>query len=665
MLLNRSLPHLDRPFDYTVPPAMAHTAMPGTRVKVPFSGRDVDAYVVGRHPRSRHSGPLRALRTVVSPEPVLTPETLQLARMVAEDRAGTTADVLRLAIPPRHARAESQVPDQPDLPQLDESAGSERQRGIPHRVPACQWQLYRGGPAFLAHLDAGDAPRAVLSTVPGADGGGAGDDTSWPYLLGAAALRATATGRGCIVALPDSTDVEAMLAALERLAPGCTHPTSDPPRPAEVVRYSADLGPAKRYRAFLSALRGHARIIVGTRAAIYAPLPVVGLLVCWDDADDSHHEPRAPYPDTLAVLRARADLCGAAALIAGHARSVRAQHLLATGWAREVSAGRGAVRLRAARVVVSGEDWAVSRDPAARAARLPGVALQAARQCLAQGRPVLVGVPLTGYQPALSCARCRQPARCSACEARLGLPARGGDPTCVLCGRAHSGWHCPHCANHTWRAARVGVMRTAEELGAAFPGAVIRTSSAQHPVRSVPGQPALVLATPGSEPTAEHGYGAVLLLDTWAPLGRVGLSAAQEAVRRWFAAAALARPDGVVVMVGDPALAPVQAVVRRDAAGFAQRELSERTELGLPPAGVLAQVDGAPATVRGLQDAVRWPPQANLVQTAPDRLLVTAPLGSRSRLAAALRAGLGALSARKKPLPRVRMDADLDDSAPA
>jgi primosomal protein N' (replication factor Y) len=235
----------------------------------------------------------------------------------------------------------------------------------------------------------------------------------------------------------------------------------------------------------------------------------------------------------------------------------------------------------------------------------------------------------------------------------------------VLCGTVHPGWRCRACGHHTWRSAQTGVIRTAEELGAAFPGTVIRTSSAQQPVRDVPGQPALVLATPGAEPTAAGGYGAVLILDTWVPLGRAGLSAAQEAVRRWLAAASLARPDGVVVLVGDPALAPIQAVVRHDPAGFAQRELAEREQLGLPPAGILAQVDGDPAAVRALHDAVQWPHQANLVATGLDRLLITAGLPARGPVAAALRAGLGALSARKKPLPRVRMDADLDDPASA
>ena len=73
---------------------------------------------------------------------------------------------------------------------------------------------------------------------------------------------------------------------------------------------TADLGPARRYRRFLAALRGSARIVVGTRAAAFAPVHDPGLLVIWDDGDDLHAEPRAPYPHTRETLLLRADIAG-------------------------------------------------------------------------------------------------------------------------------------------------------------------------------------------------------------------------------------------------------------------------------------------------------------------------------------------------------------------
>src|SRR5579859_6234527 len=105
--VDMSLAHLDRPFDYLVPERMDTAAVPGCRVRVRFAGQLVDGYLLSRHETSDHAGRLAYLERVVSPEPVLTPEVAGLARAVADRYAGTLADVLRLAIPPRHAAAES------------------------------------------------------------------------------------------------------------------------------------------------------------------------------------------------------------------------------------------------------------------------------------------------------------------------------------------------------------------------------------------------------------------------------------------------------------------------------------------------------------------------------------------------------------------------------
>ena len=101
------LAHLDRPFDYLVPERAATAAVPGCRVRVRFAGQLADGFVLDRADRSDHPGRLSYLERVVSPEPVLTPEIAGLARAVADRYAGTLADVLRLAVPPRHGGTEA------------------------------------------------------------------------------------------------------------------------------------------------------------------------------------------------------------------------------------------------------------------------------------------------------------------------------------------------------------------------------------------------------------------------------------------------------------------------------------------------------------------------------------------------------------------------------
>ncbi|MBO0842563.1 MAG: primosome assembly protein PriA, partial [Nocardioides sp.] len=108
VLVDLPMAHLDRPFDYGVPAAMATDAVPGARVKVRFAGKEVEGFVLARLPDSEHEGRLQPLRRVVSAEPVLTPAIADLSAAVALRYAGTRADVLRLAVPPRHAATEKE-----------------------------------------------------------------------------------------------------------------------------------------------------------------------------------------------------------------------------------------------------------------------------------------------------------------------------------------------------------------------------------------------------------------------------------------------------------------------------------------------------------------------------------------------------------------------------
>jgi primosomal protein N' (replication factor Y) len=209
----------------------------------------------------------------------------------------------------------------------------------------------------------------------------------------------------------------------------------------------------------------------------------------------------------------------------------------------------------------------------------------------------------------------------------------------------------------------VGAARTAEELGRAFPGVPVRTSGRDTVLSTVDAKPALVVATPGAEPVAVGGYGAVLLLDTWALLTRADLRAAEETLRRWLAAATLARPaaeGGRVVVVADGALATVQALLRWDPAGFAARELAERRELGFPPAARMASVTGPPAAVAELLSLAALPEGAVVLGPVPvgspaaadeepeERVLIrVAQRSAGPALAAALRAAAGVRSARK------------------
>ena len=406
----------------------------------------------------------------------------------------------------------------------------------------------------------------------------------WPARLAEAIAVTIHSGRGAVAVVPDGRDLERLEHALGQTV------AKD-----RFVALHAALGPAERYRRFLRASRGEVSAVIGTRAAAFAPVRDLDLVAIWDDGDDLHAEPRAPYPHALQVLLIRAQLAGAAALVAATARSAEAQLLVETRWAREIVAPREVVRHRAPAITPTGDDADRARDQAAVTARLPSVAWRIAKDALAAGAPVLVQVPRRGYVPSVSCVECHTPARCARCAGPLELRSSHAVAACRWCGKPAADFACHRCGQRRLRASIVGSARTAEELGRAFPGVPVRTSGRDQILSQVDGEPALVVATPGAEPVAGGGYGAVLLLDTWALLTRADLRAGEETLRRWLAAATLARSaaaGGKVVVVADGALSAVQALLRWDPATFAARELAERRELGFPPAARMASLTG-------------------------------------------------------------------------
>jgi primosomal protein N' (replication factor Y) len=654
---------------------------------VRFAGQLVDGWVLARVESSEHTGKLSYLERLVSPERVLTEEVAALAAAVAERYAGGLADVLRLAVPPRHARVEA-APGPGDtgdggsaVPETGLTGARDTGEAVTV-VPAGAWRDYPAGPAFLRALADGRSPRAVWSALPGEE---------WAARIAEAAAATVSSGRGVVVVVADGRDLDRLDAALGALLGKGRH-----------VALSAALGPAERYRRFLAASRGTVPVVIGTRAAMFAPVPRLGLVGIWDDGDDLHAEPRAPYPHARDVLLTRAQLTGAGAMIAGHARTAEAQQLVETGWAKEIVATRETVRLRAPAVAPTGDDPQLARDPGAASARLPSLAWQAARDALKAGLPVLVQVPRRGYLPSVSCVDCHTPARCPHCSGPLELRSSHAVAGCRWCGRPAAAYACPTCGSRRLRAAITGARRTAEELGRAFPGVPVRTSGRDEVLATVPDGPALVVATPGAEPVVvaadrkakpprtgdrssgtpsadvPAGYGAVLLLDGWALLSRADLRAAEETIRRWLAAAALARPAGAggrVVVVADGSLAPVQALLRWDPAWLAARELAERRTLGFPPAVRMATVTGAPAAVAELLAAAALPADAQVLGPVPvsaprdrrrdgdqvgsgqERMLIRVGRGSGRALAAALHAAAGVRSARKAPDPvRIQLD---------
>ena len=625
--VDSTLPQVDRTFDYRVPAELSEDAVPGARVRVLFNGHELTGYIEERAATTDWTRTsLLPLKSVLSRVPSVAPEIFALAEALADRYASTVANVLRLAVPPRIAALDKKyapllpgyesaylgdsapvsTSDTPEHADPEHAASSATDPYAWLATPgapapfvldppalnpdapdaASVFSDYENGAEFIEDVAAGAATRAVMTVLPGHL------EHMWADVLATALAAAAASGRGAIAVVPTAKNLDLLEAALAERLPADSF-----------VRLSSDSTPHTRYHGFVKARLGRVPVVIGTRAAAYAPVANLGLVVCWDDGDSSLLEQRAPYCHARDVLLLRASAENTAALFAGFSMSSEAARLVRTRWASHVRAPRALVRDYSPRIFSTGSEFELARDPLAAMARIPHLAFEHARRALARG-PVLVQVARSGYIPSFSCERCRMPARCGECSGPLSVASGSSVPSCSWCGHLAQQWRCSECGFTHWRYSAAGATRTAEELGRAFPNVPVISSAGDHVRASVGPEPALVVATPGAEPVAFGGYAAALLLDADKMLRFDSLRAPEAALRRWLNAAALVRPaalEGTVVTTASPS--PVeQALVRWDPAWFAREELEERAQTGLPPAVRTAAVTGAEADVRAFME---------------------------------------------------------------
>ncbi len=574
--IDSPLPHLDRPFDYHVPPALEGVVGPGTRVRVPFAGRLVSGVVVELVGASEFAGRLAHIKSAGA-GPSFNEGGLDLALAIARRYGGSFWDVTRLMAPPRVASVEKRawpvgVPG--DEVYADALSGL-----------AAAWDQYGGLPGDLA---AGG--RYVWEALPEAP------ERPLPaHALLAAACASVQGGGSAIVVVPDLRALDALCAAAE--AVGLSVWAARKPGP--VARVHAADKPSPRYGSYLAGLHGDARIVVGTRPAAMANVPRLKMIAVWDDGNSGYEERHAPYPHARTVAAMRAESEGAALLIGGFAQTVAARALVEHGWAKALSGSRGAVRDAVAAVTLVTDDDR-EREGGAGWHWMPGSAWRRVIKALGDG-PALVLVPRAGYVRAAACATCREWAVCRTCEGPLELPSSAVDPSCTQCGTVNQDWHCASCGGAKIAHVRIGVEKVAEELAAMAQGATVTLSAGATgvvPDGEVRG--GLVVATPAAVPAVAGGYAHAVVVDASALVGQ-DADGDEDAIRLILNALAYVRPrgdGGGATVVGRLPDEVARAVSTWAPAAAAAALYAERGEIQLPPHRRVVELR-APATVLG------------------------------------------------------------------
>ncbi|RSX53114.1 primosome assembly protein PriA [Bifidobacterium goeldii] len=609
VVLDVQATHLGRTFDYLVDEHQSESAQPGVMVRVRFGGRLIDGIIWNRVETS--DTPASSLRFI---ERVITPHVLVSASMreditrIADAYGGTRANILRLAVPPRVARVDKEQQLAATSRWIGRSRFSERDDETLERGFQQFSECYDGAARLRAAIEGSGFAAFVCDARPGARAWSA--DIAWMI------VDAMRSGMPAIVVLPGLRQCEDLARALETLGlqrfahTGAEHGGFA----GDFAIMGAALAPAERYRAYVAAATGQIRCVIGTRAAMYAPVEGRALFVIVDDAAYQNADGMMPYAQARGVMRLRAAGRGGVFVAMAFARSPLSQWEVGRDARTTPVSGPSEPVTPLPSVRRDSMPWIrwLNREELNRLAdptigsRVPHTAVRILSQALETG-PILLSIPADGVGEALACTRCHRQARCAKCTGPLQLV---GDavPRCRWCAAAAVNWRCPECSCERMRVVRVGATGTAHELSGLFRGVPIVLSSPNQPrgvIEEVDCRPQIVVATPGAEPRvlpsvldarANPGeYRAVAILDAWTSLYSPGIDARVDALTAWMRAMSLCAPrtrggQGLLIGESDPALA--RSLMVWDPTLLAAKELEEREQTGMPPTFAVACVWG-------------------------------------------------------------------------
>ena len=309
-----------------------------------------------------------------------------------------------------------------------------------------------------------DAQCAALDAVDGARGrfgvtllqGVTGSGKTDVYM--AAAGRAIARGGQVLLLVPEINLTPQLTARLAGALPG-----------ARIATLHSGLADGERREHWSAAASGQAALVVGTRLAVFAPLPRLALVVVDEEHDSSYKQQDGVryHARDVAIVRARSR---AVPIVLGSATPSleTVHHAIGRRYSRSVLPRRADPRAAPPSIRFVAPD-----DPAA-VDGVCGALLDALRGRLARGEQSLVFVNRRGYAPSLKCASCAWEAGCPRCSARLVVHQRPPRLLCHHCAHAERVPRaCPNCGNVDLAERGAGTQRIEATLTLALPGARI------------------------------------------------------------------------------------------------------------------------------------------------------------------------------------------------
>ncbi|WP_407353683.1 primosomal protein N' [Luteimonas sp. R10] len=699
---------LPRLFDYRAPAADPPSqADVGRRVRVPFGPRELVGVVAEIGPADGAAPELRELHARLDPEPVFRGELFASLYWLARYSHAPLGEVLATALPAALRRGEP-LPDTHAwawrLTEAGATAHAGMRQGRPRRFADLLQVAARDEEALDDLLDDWRSAARTLAArglaeriaVPASQLAPTPQPRPVPNDEQAQAIAAVAAGEGFAPALLDGvtgsgkTEVylHAIAACLARGRQALVLVPEIGLTPQTLARFRARLGvpvhalhsglnDGERARVWTAAWRGEARVIVGTRSAVFTPLPDAGLIVVDEEHDGSYKQQDGIryHARDFALVRAKA--LDVPVLLGSATPSLETLHNARTGRYAHLRLSRRAGEARPPPVRVldlrkRALDSGLSRE-----------LLEAIETALDAGGQVLVFRNRRGYAPVLLCHDCGWSAQCRRCDAPMTVHGGGRRLQCHHCGhRQAAPPACPDCAGLGLQPQGVGTERLEETLaqrfGARVPvlridrGSTRGRDALQKHFDTLGDRPGILVGTqmlakghdlPGLTLVAVVGIDEGLFSADFRAAEKLAQLLIQVAGR----AGRAARAGEVLLQTHHPDHPLLQTLIHGGYHAFADSELEQRAAAGFPPFAYMAllraEAKQADPPMAFLQRAKAILAEASAARTRDDGdgLVLHGPLPApMARRAGLYRAQLP-LSARR----RRDLHAALDRALPA
>ena len=599
---------------------------PGTLVRVPLGRREVPGIV---WPGEASSEPSRALKPVSQVLDALPPLATRWCELVGFAAAYYQRSIGEMAL--------SVLP--PELRKLDDAQLATRiarlrksmAAAAPATPPAAVPELNADQAAVLERLQAlhtpGSSPVVLLHGLTGSG-------KTEVYLR--AAERALAAGQQVLVLVPEinlTPQLEARFA--ERFGSG--------PAPRRIVSLHSGLTPVQRLKHWLAAHLGLADLVLGTRLAVFAPLPRLGLIVVDEEHDPSYKQQEGARYSARDLAVYRGKLEGACVVLGSATPSLESWQRAEQGRYARLTMGQriGGGSLPAVRLVDMNLLPKVKGISTALSPQLVG----ALGQRLERGEQSMLFLNRRGYAPVLHCGECGWKSACPNCSAFRVFHRIDRTLRCHHCSLTQPVPRaCPDCGNLDIAPMGRGTERLEEQLAQALPGARIARidadstrlkGSLEAQLSAVHDGNVDVLV--GTQMVAKgHDFRRITLVaavdpdsalfssDFRAPervfsllmqaAGRAGRDAAQSGASEMW------------VQTWHPRHALYQALRQHDYAAFANGQLKEREMAGLPPFTHLALLRAEARTVEAARDFLQAASDLANQFDGADQLLIYPPV---------------------------------------